>query len=223
MRTEAVTAHLAIRRRLKRLLVACLVGSALLVFLPINGLIDAFVAWLHQAGRSVGAPAFLTPHRYEFGLNMLLFAVPTAVAVILWPEISRWRWLVVALATSTTIELLQYLALPRVADLTDVVANVMGAALGVAAVSIFGQPALSPASEPDGTVRVRGLPGHVETALKLRAAHAGLPLEDYLREELVRLARPASRSELIERIRSRETMPLPSAAEELRLAREARG
>lgn len=132
------------RRLLQRALFLYLAATLAIVFLPIGGLIDAIVIALHGFGRGLGVPAVFTASRYEFMLNVLLFAIPTSLAVLLWPRVERWVWLAAALGGSVLVELVQYLALPRVADMRDVIGNVSGAIVGLAAVTILSQPGRVP-------------------------------------------------------------------------------
>ena len=118
-------------------------GAAMVVVLlfPVSGLLGRLVNALHRLGVRVGMPASLGWRWYEFGLNVLLFAVPTVLAVRLWPQVARWKWLALAFLISLAVEVTQGLALPRSADVVDVIANVLGAVVGLAAVAILTRPA----------------------------------------------------------------------------------
>lgn len=74
--------------------------------------------------------AWITFDAVEFSANVLLF-VPLGVLAVAW----RGRWwhgILLGLAVSAAIETTQLLFLPtRVADVRDVVANTLGAAVGV--------------------------------------------------------------------------------------------
>jgi hypothetical protein len=132
------------RRILQRVFLLYLAAMLAVVLLPIGGLIDTIVNAIHAVGQGLGVPDALTPRRWEFLLNVVLFAIPTALAVLLWPRVERWVWLAVALGGSVLVELVQYLALPRVADARDVIGNVSGAIVGLAAVTILSQPGRVP-------------------------------------------------------------------------------
>ena len=103
------------RRILQRVFLLYLAAMLAVVLLPIGGLIDTVVNAIHAVGQGLGVPDVLTPRRWEFLLNVVLFAIPTALAVLLWPRVERWVWLAVAFGGSVLVELVQYLALPRVA------------------------------------------------------------------------------------------------------------
>lgn len=159
-----------------------------ILLLPVGTLIGVVVSWLHGLGAAVGMPAFLTHKWYEFGLNMVLFMVPTVLVVLLWPRVQRWLWLALALGLSVAVELIQGAALPRTADIVDVIANVSGAFLGLAAVAILGQPAA--AADP-ADILLRDVPQDVRQRLEYRAWLQGQSLGSYLTDELVRIAGPS--------------------------------
>lgn len=177
------------RQVLMRLLVIYAVAMVGVLLLPVGGLMGQIVALTYWIGQGLGMPALLTPRWYEFGLNIVLFAVPVALAVLLWPRVQRWMWLVFAFLASITVELLQWVVLPRTGDPMDVVANVSGAMLGLAAMVILGLPEAMLAAEPS-TVQVRDVPAAVRLRLEHRAAQQGRSLNNYLQNELVRIAGP---------------------------------
>lgn len=159
-----------------------------ILLLPVGTLIGVVVSWLHGLGAAVGMPAFLTHKWYEFGLNMVLFMVPTVLVVLLWPRVQRWLWLALALGLSVVVELIQGAALPRTADIVDVIANVSWAFLGLAAVAILGQPVA--AADP-ADILLRDVPQDVRQRLEYRAWLQGQSLGSYLMDELVRIAGPS--------------------------------
>ena len=112
------------------LLVACLIGGVAIVLLPIGWTLNRFVVWLYYAGRSIGMPPFVTIATYDVALNLLLFALPVALAATLWPRVRWWLWAPIALILSATIELVQFAALPRDASSADVLVNTIGAVIG---------------------------------------------------------------------------------------------
>ena len=143
-----------LRRRtlLHLLLAASVAGLLALVFLPIGGLLGRVVNWFHWAGGRLGMPASITPAWYEAGLNVALFTVPTMFALLLWPWVRRWIWVVMAFFVSLTVVQIQGLFLPRSKDVMDVLTNTSGALLAIAIVSILTQPrfALPPRPPADG-------------------------------------------------------------------------
>lgn len=115
-------------------LAVCVAGAAALVLLPIGWPLNRFVVWLFYAGRDAGSPDWVALEHYEIALNVLLFAVPVAFAAALWPRVKWWQWITAVAVVSATIEVVQLLALPRVASVGDVLANTAGAAVGVGVV-----------------------------------------------------------------------------------------
>lgn len=105
----------------------CAAAALALVFLPIGWQINRFVVWLFYGGRRLGMPDFVTIPWYEFGLNILLFAVPVLLATLLWPRVRWWVWVLLGLFISLSIETIQLLALPREFSLLDLAANTLGA------------------------------------------------------------------------------------------------
>jgi len=73
--------------------------------------------------------------------NVMLFFPLGILLPLLWPSLRVWRGLLTALALSCSIELLQYLSSAwgsyRAADVNDVILNVVGAALGLAVMSLL--------------------------------------------------------------------------------------
>lgn len=90
-------------------------------------LVHTVLTWLSSLG--IGLTYSVT----EFLANIALF-VPFGILVsLLWPHRPAWAVIALGLATSAAIELAQLLFLPhRVSDVRDLVANTLGAALGVA-------------------------------------------------------------------------------------------
>ncbi|MBP1326220.1 glycopeptide antibiotics resistance protein [Leucobacter exalbidus] len=103
------------------------------MLLPIGWQINRFVVWLYYLGRSLGIPDFVTIPMYEFGLNVLLFAAPAALASLLWSRIKWWGWPLLALGASLAVEIVQLVALPREFSFLDIVANTLGALIGAVA------------------------------------------------------------------------------------------
>lgn len=96
-------------------------------------------------------------------------------------------WIAVAFIVSTAIELIQFAVLPRVADLTDVIANVTGAVVGIAAVTILSRPPAT--ARPGGrTIVLHDVPEDLLAELETQAARAGRSLSAHLHAELSRIA-----------------------------------
>ncbi|MDJ1370121.1 VanZ family protein [Gulosibacter molinativorax] len=114
----------------------CVAGVLAIVFLPIGWMLNRLIVWLYYAGKSLGMPGVVTLGWYEFGLNVLLFAVPVALASLLWRRVPWWVWPLLALVVSGGIEVVQLVFLPREFSLRDVVANTLGAVLGAAVVAL---------------------------------------------------------------------------------------
>lgn len=67
----------------------------------------------------------------DASLNVALFVPGSFAAALLWPRIHWWQWVAVGYLVSAFIEWMQWLFLvDRTAQLTDLVANTAGAALG---------------------------------------------------------------------------------------------
>jgi glycopeptide antibiotics resistance protein len=93
----------------------------------VAGFVDVVVGWLASSPLT----AWITFLVVEFAANVALFA-PFGMLAVLWGA-RAWAAIVAGLATSGAIELIQLLFLPeRVADVRDLLANTLGAALGAA-------------------------------------------------------------------------------------------
>lgn len=81
--------------------------------------------------------------------NVMLFFPLGILLPLVWRRLRFWRGIQVAIALSSSIELLQYLSSAwgsyRSADVNDVILNVVGACLGLALVSLL---RLRPATRP---------------------------------------------------------------------------
>lgn len=122
--------HMGVRQWLTAfLLVLTLLTGAALVFLPVGDELSAVVAWFREAGSGLGLPSFIDLTVWEIILNVVLFAVPTGLATLSWPRVPWWVWLLLAVLCSASIEIIQYIYLPRSAELKDFVANSSGAAV----------------------------------------------------------------------------------------------
>ena len=118
------------------LLGVTMAGLFAVVFLPIGWQLNRLVVAVYYFGRRLGVPKFVTLEAYDFMLNMVLFAVPMALAAWLWPSVRPWVWVLGALVVSTGVEAVQYLALPRDASWVDVASNVSGALAAVLLVRV---------------------------------------------------------------------------------------
>jgi glycopeptide antibiotics resistance protein len=88
----------------------------------------------------------------EFGANILLFVPFGLLVCALRPGWSRLTVVMVGALASATIEILQAVARPgRTADVRDVVANTLGAALGGLVYAAARQIARRGASDPAGS------------------------------------------------------------------------
>jgi len=98
---------------------------------------DGWAAWVFDVvdGMKSALPAFFFV-AVEFLANVLMF-VPFGVLV--WLALARPRWWVVVLlglATTVTIELVQSTMPSRYSTVSDVIANTLGAAVGVLLVNV---------------------------------------------------------------------------------------
>jgi len=110
------------------LLPVYLVAVGFIVFSPSDDSGSGFLEWLAEA---LGEPGYAA---VEFTANIVMF-VPFGVLVRLATARPSW-WMILALGflTTVTIELTQ-LALPsRFSTVSDVIANTLGTAVGLAAV-----------------------------------------------------------------------------------------
>ena len=71
-------------------------------------------------------------------------------------------------------------------------------------------------------IQIRNVPDDLQRALTERAAREGTTLSDLILRELPRLARRPSPEEVLERIRNREPVGGPPAAELIRAERAER-
>jgi glycopeptide antibiotics resistance protein len=80
--------------------------------------------------------------------NVLLFIPLGLLLPLVWPRLRFWKAIQIAIAVSVSIEVLQYASRAwgsyRLADVNDVVLNVLGASVGLIVVSLL---RLRPASD----------------------------------------------------------------------------
>jgi glycopeptide antibiotics resistance protein len=73
--------------------------------------------------------------------NVVLFFPLGILIPLVWMQVRFWRGILIAIALSCSIELVQYLSSAwgsyRAADVNDVILNVFGACLGLALVSLL--------------------------------------------------------------------------------------
>jgi glycopeptide antibiotics resistance protein len=127
------SARARLRRWAPRLILVYLVALAFIAFGPVpvdrdaHDALLALIDWLQVHG----APGWVRYSLVEFLANIVLF-VPVGLFVMIMTGVRGW-WLavLVGFAASCTIELGQLIFLPdRVATLSDVIANTLGAAVG---------------------------------------------------------------------------------------------
>ncbi|QSZ51102.1 VanZ family protein [Arthrobacter sp. D5-1] len=123
------------RRWIQVMFGAYLVALALVVFLPareasaVTGFVGVIAGWLSMLGLPVGAAAV----GVEFAANIVLFIPFGAFLRLLRPALWNW-WAagLLAVGSSALIETVQLVVPGRVTALSDVVANTLGALLGLA-------------------------------------------------------------------------------------------
>ena len=94
----------------------------------LHGVLRALASW--------PVTAWVTFDAVEFAANVLLFA-PLGMLAVAWRR-PWWQGILAGVVASASIETIQLLFLPtRVADVRDVVANTLGAALGVAVATVL--------------------------------------------------------------------------------------
>ena len=93
---------------------------------------------------SANLPAGSTAHAFcvhNARGNVMLFFPLGILLPLVWPRLRFWRGMLIAIALSCSIELLQYLSSAwgsyRAADVNDVILNVAGAGLGLALMSLL--------------------------------------------------------------------------------------
>ena len=90
--------------------------------------------WLIGHGLTAGESYRLI----EFTSNAVMYAPLGVIVMLLVPVLRWWRVCALALVVSGTFELMQAVFRPgRTADLSDIVANTLGAALGVGCVVVM--------------------------------------------------------------------------------------
>jgi glycopeptide antibiotics resistance protein len=123
------TTRLALTAR--ALLPVYLILVALIVFSPAD---DSGTGFLDQLGELLGEPAYVA---LEFTANIAMF-VPFGVLVrIAFTRVPWWVVLLLGLATTVTIELVQTTLPSRYSTVSDVVANTLGTAAGLLVVRAF--------------------------------------------------------------------------------------
>ncbi|MDO5676132.1 MAG: VanZ family protein [Propionibacteriaceae bacterium] len=104
--------------------------AAWLVFIAEGWTVNRLVVRIWSIARQFWPP--MRPDDMDAILNTALF-VPLGLLAALWaPRVLWWVWGLIGLAGSVSIELLQYLFLPRDASGWDVFFNTLGAFLGAA-------------------------------------------------------------------------------------------
>jgi glycopeptide antibiotics resistance protein len=125
-------------RRLVVAIVAVYVaGLAFLVLVPRGWELNRLTVRLYILFRNDVpiAPDWVLPEHYGVILNVLLFLPLGALLAVAWAA-SWWRVALVCLALSVTIEVVQARWLERDGGWPDVVANTVGALVGVVTISM---------------------------------------------------------------------------------------
>ncbi len=106
---------------------------AALLFQPSPDVASSVVQRVSDEFVALGVPESLAAlSRVEFMLNAAMFAPLTLFAALTFPRQALANWVVYAFVASAGVELAQGLMLPlRSAQFVDVVANTLGALLGV--------------------------------------------------------------------------------------------
>jgi len=116
------------------LLIPYLITLALIVWLPapeassVTGVVFEIARLVSDAtGVSLEASYAV----FEFAANIALFVPFGLLLAASWPQLSPWAIVLLGFATSATIELVQILLPSRYPTVSDVIANTLGAAIGV--------------------------------------------------------------------------------------------
>jgi VanZ family protein len=118
--------------------VAYLCVLAILVFDPSQGAPGTSVSLVARGLQQLNVPASTDSHLLEFSCNIALFIPFSLLGGMIWPLRRVVQWVVLGAALSGAIELCQLFFLPhRYATLSDVIANALGASLGVVLVRNF--------------------------------------------------------------------------------------
>lgn len=108
-----------------------LLAAAYMVFWPQPDTPAGTVSHLADAMATVGL-GFISGTMIEFVLNVILFVPMTLLGVLTWPRVNPIQWVLLGVAATGFIEVLQFLVLPdRSATLSDLIANTLGAVIGV--------------------------------------------------------------------------------------------
>lgn len=120
-----------LRRVGQGLLAAYLACAALIFFWPDGSAIHRLNLDLWLALRRMGLPRWITPDHTEQVFNVLAFAIPVAITLVVLPRLRVWRVVAVGIGASMSIELVQgYLLNARKMDWLDCAANSLGVVLG---------------------------------------------------------------------------------------------
>lgn len=117
------------------LLVLYLAVAAYIVFVPEGEVPTNSVTAISMLLQEMGAPAWFDEGYIEFLTNVLLFVPLTVFGATLLPRWRWWHWLLAGFWLTVAVETWQLVFLPgRSPQLSDVVANTLGAMLGYALV-----------------------------------------------------------------------------------------
>lgn len=131
--------RLRLRSAARVLLLPYLVALGLIVWLPGQDAeaVTGVVATMARMLEGWGVPFDLGYPVLEFIANIALFVPFGALVAMAWPALQAWKVIVAGAATSIVIEVVQ-IALPtRFPTVSDVIANTLGAAVGVAVVAVL--------------------------------------------------------------------------------------
>ena len=123
-----------------RLVVACVAltaaaaVAAVLVLAPTPALPSAVVHRLSRVLVGAGLPWPAATAAADAALNVALFVPWSFLAALLWRRVHWWQWVAVGYLVSASVEGTQWLLLTgRTAQVTDLVSNTAGAAIGAGA------------------------------------------------------------------------------------------
>ena len=143
-------------------MLAALAG-AWLVFQPSAAASSGAIQELAQVLVDRGVPYDEAAEVVGFVLNVALFVPGAFAAALLWPRVRWWQWVLVGLVITVAIETVQGVFLPRrEAQLHDLVANTLGAALGAGVGLLWHDRGVhgSPGTGSEPSAGVTGWPQH---------------------------------------------------------------
>ena len=106
---------------------------------------NAFLEGLLAAFAATPALAWIDYDVVEFTANIVLFVPMGVLLALLLGRGRRWLALSLGVAASLTIEFIQLFEPARVSDARDILANSLGAIIGIGLVAVASRPQSSPA------------------------------------------------------------------------------